>query len=131
MCYLEKWHIKVQIFRLPTVHIKIYQICDAISGAKSQFFFKLCIIFSIKTLLHFFMKTNQISYVIFPTTSQVSFKFCITSQCYEIQFRWNFLAETSMQRTKEPIKIQFSRLACFNESSPNSSCHFWNHKVRV
>ena len=20
---------------------------------------------------------------------------------------------------------------CFNESSPNSSCHFWNHKVRV
>ena len=83
MCYLEKQHIKVQIFGLATSHIKIYQISDAISGAKSQFFFKLCIIFCIKTLIYFFTKTNRITYVISPATSQVSFKFCITPQCYD------------------------------------------------
>ena len=25
----------------------------------------------------------------------------------------------------------FQTFGCSNESSPNSSCHFWNHKVRV
>ena len=25
----------------------------------------------------------------------------------------------------------FQTFGCFNESSPNSSCHFWNHKARV
>ena len=25
----------------------------------------------------------------------------------------------------------FQTFECSNESSPNSSCHFWNHKVRV
>ena len=27
--------------------------------------------------------------------------------------------------------IIFQTFGCSNESSPNSSCHFWNHKVRV
>ena len=32
---------------------------------------------------------------------------------------------------KKTFKVQFFRLECSNESSPNSSCHFWNYKVRV
>ena len=32
---------------------------------------------------------------------------------------------------KESINIQFLRLWVPKESSPNSSCRFWNHKVRV
>ena len=27
--------------------------------------------------------------------------------------------------------IIFQTFECSNESSPNSSCHFWNHKVRI
>ena len=30
---------------------------------------------------------------------------------------------------KESIKVQ--NFECYNESSTNSSCHYWNHKVRV
>ena len=33
---------------------------------------------------------------------------------------------------KEPINVHFFQtFGCSNESSPNSSCHFWNRKVRV
>ena len=32
---------------------------------------------------------------------------------------------------KKTFKVQFFRLECSNESPPNSSCHFWNYKVRV
>ena len=33
---------------------------------------------------------------------------------------------------KEPINVHFiQNFKCSNESSPNSSCHLWNHKVRV
>ena len=39
----QKWHIKVQIFRLATARIKTDQIPYIILGAKSQFFFKLYI----------------------------------------------------------------------------------------
>ena len=40
--------------------------------------------------------------------------------------RWNIICFG--QKT---FKVQFFRLECSNESSPNSSCHFWNYKVRV
>ena len=50
------------------------------------------------------MKINQISYV----KSQFSFKLC------------NTFCNTNCQTFR-----------CSNESSPNSSCHFWNHKVRL
>ena len=32
---------------------------------------------------------------------------------------------------KEPINVPFFQLGCSNETSPNSSCHYSNHKVRV
>ena len=43
ICYGQKQHIKVPIFRFSTAHIKIYQICHVIFETKSQFFFKLYI----------------------------------------------------------------------------------------
>ena len=43
MCYWQKYHIKVQIFRLVTASIKIHQIAHVIFETKSQFFFKCCI----------------------------------------------------------------------------------------
>ena len=39
-------------------------------------------------------KINEIPYVIIQATSQFSFKFCITLQCHDTYFLWNFLAET-------------------------------------
>ena len=105
--YWPKYHIKVQIFRLATIRIKIRQIPHVIFGTNSQFFFKLCITLQCleTTLLYFLiyififfrqeepikkqisrllaapMKTNQIPYIIFQARSQFSFKFCITLQC--------------------------------------------------
>ena len=123
----------MQIFWLVAAHIKIYQICHVIFGTKSQFFFKLCIIyqcherylfctFSSKTLYAIKvqiirlstarMKTNQIPYVIFQDTSQSSFKFYITFQCHDTKFLWNFLAELLGFGQKEPIKVQILRLLC-------------------
>ena len=43
------------------------------------------------------------------------------------QFLWNFLAET--KRTHQ--STVFQTFQCSNESSPNSSRYFWNHKVMV
>ena len=58
------------------------------------------------------MKINQIPYVIFQATSQFSFKFCITFQCHDTKFLWNFLAELLRFGQKEPIKVQILRLLC-------------------
>ena len=58
------------------------------------------------------MKINQIPYVIFQATSQFSFKFCITFQCHDIKFLWNFLAELLCFGQKEPIRVQILRLLC-------------------
>ena len=43
ICYWQKWHIKVQIFRLATARINSHQILHVFFGTKSQFSFKLCI----------------------------------------------------------------------------------------
>ena len=48
--FRQKWHIKVQIFRLATACIKTHQIPHAIFGTKSQLLFKLFCTFSSKTL---------------------------------------------------------------------------------
>ena len=78
------------------------------------------------------MKINKIPYVIFQSTSQFSFKFYITFQYHDTKFFWNFLAELLHFEHKKPHQsINFETFACFNESSPNSSCQFWNNKVKV
>ena len=43
--FRRKQHMKVQIFRLATGRIKLYQIPYVIFGTQSQFLFKFCIIF--------------------------------------------------------------------------------------
>ena len=58
------------------------------------------------------MKVNQVIYVNFQATSQFSFKFCITFQCYDTKFRWNFLAKWLHFGQKEPFKLQNLRLLC-------------------
>ena len=71
---------------------------------------------------------NQIPYVIF---SCFVFR-CNTLQCNDTYFLWNFLTETVYALDKKsPSMYNFQTFGCSNESSPNSSCHFWNHKVRV
>ena len=78
------------------------------------------------------MKINQIPLVICQAASNFSFKICIMLQCYDTYFLWNFLAETLYTFDKKsPSIYNFSDFECSNESLPNSSCHFWNHKVRV
>ena len=78
------------------------------------------------------MKINQISYVIFQPTSQFPLKLCNTLQCHNT-FLWNFLAEAVYALDKKsPSMYNFQTFGSSNdESSPNSPCHFWNHKVRV
>ena len=67
----------------------------------------------------------------FQATSQFSLKFCITFQCHDIiplKFStWNITLWT--KRAHQSTNFQI--FECFNESSPNSSCQFWNHKVKA
>ena len=80
------------------------------------------------------MKISQIPYVIFQATSQFYFKFCISLQCHDTKFLWIFLTKTLqyMLWTKRAHQCTiFQTFECSNESSPNSLCHLWNHKVRV
>ena len=58
------------------------------------------------------MKINQISYVIFEATSHFSIKFCITFQCHDTKFLWNFLADLLRFGQKKSIKVQILRLFC-------------------
>ena len=63
------------------------------------------------------------------------FSFCLnfsTPFSVKTQFLWNVLTETVYALEKNsPSMYNFQTFGCSNESSPNSSCHFWNHKVRV
>ena len=52
--------------------------------------------------------------------------------CLSGNLMWNFLTETVYALDKKsPSMCNFQNFGCSNESSPNSSSHFWNHKVRV
>ena len=66
---------------------------------------------------------------------QVSFclNFGIPSSIMTHNCSKKFLAETVYALDKKSQSMyNFQTLGCSNdESSPNSSCHFWNHKVRV
>ena len=79
-------------------------------------------------------KLTKIFYVIFQGTSQFFLKFCIILQCHDTKFLWNFLTETLqyMLWTKRAHQCtMFQTFECSNRSSPNSSCHFWNHQARA
>ena len=69
------------------------------------------------------MKISQIPNVMFQAKSQVSFKFCVTFQCHNSSEI--FLLKHYMLWTKRAHQSTiFQTFECFNESSPNSSCHF-------
>ena len=77
------------------------------------------------------MKLNQIPHFIFQATRQFLFKLCNTVQCHDT-FLWNFLVETVYALDiKSQLMYNFQTFGCSNEGSPNFSCSFWNHKVRV
>ena len=66
----------------------------------------------ILTLSNALVKICQIPHVIFQTTSQFSFKFCITLQCHERYLLCNFLAQTICTLLKRsPLKRKFLRLS--------------------
>ena len=55
------------------------------------------------------VKIRQIPYVILQATSQFSFKCCITIQCHDRSFLWNFLAKTLYALDKKiPSKYKVS-----------------------
>ena len=71
-----------------------------------------CIGRSIPTIVPIKSKLNQTPYVIFQAMSQFPFKFCITFQCHNTKFLWNFQAELLHFGQKEPIKVQILTLSC-------------------
>ena len=79
------------------------------------------------------MKINQIPFVIFQATNQFSFKFsfkfsCVMTHnsCEIYQLKHHMLWTKRAHQSKI-----FQTFECSNESPPNSSCHYQNHKVRV
>ena len=65
------------------------------------------------------MKISQISYVIFQATSQFSFNFCITFQCHDTSFLWNFLIETLYGLDKGAHQCTiFQNFGCSKEIYP-------------
>ena len=58
------------------------------------------------------VKIHQIL-VIFETTNQFFFKFCITIQCHKIQLLYNFLAEILYTFNKRSLsKYKFGEISC-------------------
>ena len=75
------------------------------------------------------MKINQIPYVNFQATSQFSFlkHLLVSWHIIPLKFsNWNFICFGQ----KEPLQ-NIHNFGCSIESSPNTSSHFWNPKVRV
>ena len=74
-------------------------------------------------------KIIQVPNVIFQATSQFLFKFCITFQCHDIKFLWNFLTETlyALDNNSPSMKNFSDFWLVYNERTSNFSCHFWNH----
>ena len=64
----------------------------------------------ILTLSSVLIKICQISHVIFQTTNQFFFEFCMTPQCHELQLLCNFLGQTlHIFHKKYQSKSNFSR----------------------
>ena len=139
--------------------IKIYQICHVIFETKSQFFFKLCItlqchekrdnstvLFHLKLYMLSTKETHQVQIFGLSTArmkiNQIpchfsSHKSVFTYILHHLSVSWHtiYLDFSSWgitlwtKRAHESTNFQI--FDCFNESSPNSSCQFWNHSVKV
>ena len=74
------------------------------------------------------VKIFQIPLVIFQTTNQFFFKFCMTLQ-WKITTLYFFRPNVTYFAWKGPIKVQICEtFECSNQNSPNS-CRFWNSKL--
>ena len=74
-------------------------------------------------------KICQILHVIFESTRQFSFKFCINIQCHEATPLYFFRTKIICFYQKEPIKVQiFEVFECLGQNSSNSSCQFGTDK---
>ena len=62
---------------------------------------------------------------------QFSLEFCITFQCHDTQFLWNFLPETLHFGQKEPIKVQIFRiLSAWMKVHPSPHVSFETTRLR-
>ena len=121
---LSKWKFS----NLPLLALKFTKFLMSFLGGRVSFFSKFASLLSVMrlTLWYFFiyifiyfgkidpikvemfrlstarMKINQTPYIFFQTTGQPTFKFCITIQCRDTQFLWNFLSETRALDKKNP-----------------------------
>ena len=79
----------------------------------------------ILTLPSVLVKICQIPHVIFQTTSQFFFKFCMTLHCHERLFLCTiFRSSVIYFPQKEPMNVKiFKTFECSDQNSP-SSCHF-------
>ena len=82
-------------------------------------------------------KIHQIPHVIFGTKN-LFFYFKLWLILYHLSFSCRKIplkcSSWKIMRfgQKQPMKVHFfTLLECFNKSSLNFSCHFWNHKARV
>ena len=147
------------MFRLSTARVKNRQIPHVIFGTKSQFFFKLCITlqwhetslfctFSSKSLCALDKwrpvkcKFSDFRLLVLKLT-----EFLVSFFKPRVSFLLNFASPFSVMTHNSSEIFQpkrynlwtkrvdqctvFQSFECSNESSPNSSCNFWDHKVRV
>ena len=131
----------MKVFRFGTAGNKIHQTPHIIFGTKSVFLQTLhhsslsrdnsFVHFHLKLYMLWTKEAHQIPYVISQAKSQFSFKFWIIFQCHETYVLWNISWSIMFWRKIAPQSTIFQTSECSNESSLNSSCHFWNHKARV
>ena len=147
--FREKQHIKMQIFRLATGCNKIHQIPHVIFGTKSQVFFKLCITLQCHEAYLFCTFSSKALYALEKRSSSKC-KFLYTRLCHfssHESFFLNFASSFSVMthNSYEIFELKhyllwtkwaqqstiLQTVECSNESSPNSSCYFWNHQIGV
>ena len=74
------------------------------------------------------MKVHPIPYVSFETTRS-RFIQILHQKVQRSYLSWHWSITPWKKRPHQSTNFQI--FECFNESSPNSSCQFWNHKVKV
>ena len=134
-------------------------ICHVIFETKSQFFFKLCITLqchekrdnsTVLSHLKLYMlstkETHQVQIFGLSTArmkiNQIpchfsSHKSVFTYILHHLSVSWHIIYldfsswGITLWTKRAHESTNFQIFDCFNESSPNSSCQFWNHSVKV
>ena len=120
----------MQILDLPLLVSKSTRFLMFIFRTKSQFFFKLCITHQCHETLLFCTFSSEILYAWDKRSSSK----CKFSDFWLIAWKLTKFCMSFFVPWVTKIAHQFTifqTFECSNESSPNLSCQFWNHKVRV